>query len=241
MVRQPGVLVVDDNADLLNTLALILKRKGYLVDTAEDGLVAVEKFKTHCFDVVLMDIVMPRMNGVEAFRRMRELNPGARIILMTAYYEEEQIKSALAEGAYRALNKPMDVPQLIHTVGEATADPTILIVDDDADFCRSLTRILETGGYRVYAVGTGEEAFSIAREIECKLAFVDVKLPSIDGLETCLGLKELNPELAVVMMTGYREEAHQRVEKALAGSAATCLYKPFDPAKAMELVCQLAK
>ncbi len=52
------VLVVDDNADLLNTLSLILKRSGFSVDTAEDGLSAVDKFKTQAFDVTLMDIVI---------------------------------------------------------------------------------------------------------------------------------------------------------------------------------------
>ena len=131
MKEQASVLVVDDNSDLLDTFSLILKRKGYNVDTAEDGLSAVDKYREQNFDVILMDIIMPRMNGVEAFRRIREINPGARVILMTAYYEEEQIKAALDEGVYRAIRKPVNIARLVEMIEEATLSPPILIVDDD--------------------------------------------------------------------------------------------------------------
>ena len=134
MKEQASVLVVDDNSDLLNTFSLILKMKGYNVDTAEDGVSAVDKFKRRPFDVILMDLIMPRMNGVEAFRKIREINPGARIILMTAYYEEGQIKMALDEGAYRAVHKPVNVARLMEMIGEATLSSPVLIVDDDGDF-----------------------------------------------------------------------------------------------------------
>ena len=86
MTEQARVLVVDDNEDLLETFSMILKRRGFSVDTAEDGVCAVDKFKMHHFDVILMDIVMPRMNGVEAFRKIREVNPVAKVILMTACF-----------------------------------------------------------------------------------------------------------------------------------------------------------
>jgi len=120
--KQPSILVVDDNADLLSTFSLILKRRGYNVDTAEDGLSAVDKFKRHQFDVTLMDVVMPGMNGLEAFQRIREISPGARVILMTAYYDEEELRKVLNEGVYNAVRKPINIAKLIELIKEATVE-----------------------------------------------------------------------------------------------------------------------
>lgn len=239
MKDKASVLVVDDNSDLLDTFSLILKMKGYNVDTAVDGVVAVDKFKKRPFDVILMDLIMPRMNGVDAFRKIREINPGARVILMTAYYEEEQIKTALEEGAYCAVNKPVNVSRLMEMIGEATRVSPILIVDDDDDFRRTMARALELNGYRVDAVGSGEEAIRIAQERPCGVAFIDVKMPFMDGLETFFKLKEINSSMVTVMMTGYGEEMREKVDRALAASATTCLYKPFKISSVVDLVNQV--
>jgi CheY-like chemotaxis protein len=239
MNEQASVLVVDDNADLLQTFSLILKRRGYDVDTAGDGLSALDKFRSRRFDVTLMDIVMPQMNGVEAFRRMREINPGAKVILMTAYYEDEQIRMALKDGAYSALHKPIDVARLIELIKEATLKPPVLVVDDDGDLCQTIASLLKLEGYQVEAVSSGEEAIRIAQERPFSIAFIDVKMPIMDGLETYLRLKEINPDIRAIMMTGYREEMRETVAKALAAEAATCLYKPFDPSAVVGLVDEI--
>ena len=241
MEERANILVVDDNADLVNTFSLILKRKGYNVDTAEDGQAAVEKFqRSNHFDVILMDIIMPRMNGVEAFRKIKELNPGVKVILMTAYYEEEQIKEALNEGAYGAVHKPVSIARLMELIGEATVNPQVLIVDDDDDFRCTMSRALELKGFRVKSAGSGPEAIQLAREKDCKIAFVDVKMPHMDGLETCLKLKEVNPSMFTVMMTGYRYEVDDVMQKAPADIAATCLYKPFDLSQVVDLLSRVS-
>jgi DNA-binding NtrC family response regulator len=236
MTEQPTILVVDDNKDLLETFAMILKRRGFSVETADNGAIAVDKFKEQYYDVTLMDIVMPEMNGVEALRHIREMYPEATVILMTAYSEEELIKMAIGEGAHHIVHKPIRIEQLIGLIKEAAATQPILIVDDDADICQTLTRALELEGYQVLAAGSGEEAIKIAQEKACRIAFIDVKLPQIDGLETLLRLKEINPHLLTIMMTGFRNEVKDALDKAQAASAITCLYKPFDPAEAAALV-----
>ena len=241
MTEPASVLVVDDNEDLLGTLSLILKRRGFSVDTAENGVSAVDKFREHYFDVILMDVVMPEMNGVEAFQRIREINPGAAVILMTAYSEEELIRMALSEGARRVVHKPIRIDQMIEMIKEIASSTSILVVDDDVDLLRVMGRTLERKGYRVEAVGSGEEAIRIAQQRACQIAFVDIKLPHIDGLETYLRLKEINPGIMAVMMTGYRDEVKGALEKAQAASAITCLFKPFNPLEAVDLASQLGQ
>ena len=241
MNDEPTILVVDDNGDLLETFAMILKRRGFIVDTAANGAAAVEKFKEHSFDVTLMDIVMPEMNGVEAFRKIKEIQPGAPIILMTAYSDEDLMQTARSEGARRIINKPIRIDQLIELINAAAATQPILIIDDDADICDTLTRVLKQQGHEVLTAGSGEEAIVIATEKECQMAFIDVKLPNIDGLETLLRLKEINPDILTIMMTGFRNEVKDALDKAQAASAITCLYKPFDPAEAAAIAEKIGK
>jgi two-component system response regulator HydG len=235
------ILIVDDNEDLLETFALILKRRGFCVETAGNGVTAVDKFKEQSYDVTLMDIVMPEMNGVEAFRRIKELQPGAPIILMTAYSDEELVQIARDEGIHHIIHKPIKIDQLIELINEAAASQPILIIDDDADICETLTRVLKSQGHEVLTAGSGEEAITIAQDKACQMAFIDVKLPKIDGLETLLRLKEINPDILTIMMTGFRNEVKEALDKAQAASAITCLYKPFDPAEAADLVKQIGK
>ena len=228
MAVRRSILVVDDNVELVETFSSIFERCGYNVDKATDGLSAVEKFKEHSFDVTLMDIVMPGINGVDTFRRMRNINPLARVILMTAYHEEEEVKTALDEGVYQALYKPVDIVQLIELIEEAVSRPSILIVDDDVHFCQTMARTLELKGYRVEYASCGEEAIGIIKQRGHQIALVDVKMPTMDGLETYLKLKEIDSEIVAIMMTAYRDEVRDTVEKALAADAAACIYKPFE-------------
>ncbi|MDD5127538.1 MAG: response regulator [Dehalococcoidales bacterium] len=239
MAEPINVLVVDDNEDLLETLALILKRRGFNVDTATDGEAAVAKYAARSFDVALMDIVMPHMNGVEAFQKIREMDPGAAVILMTAYSEEDLIRTALDGGAHRIVHKPISIDQMIALLKEAAQGQAILLVDDDEDILGTLSKAFEIEGYRVMAAGSGEEAVKLAQERQCQIAFVDVKLPLMDGLETYLRLKEINPNITTVMMTGFRDEVKDALEKAQEAQAIDCLFKPFSPVKALEMVSQL--
>jgi two-component system response regulator HydG len=241
MKDEPTILIVDDNEDLLQTFAMILKRRGFCVETAGNGISAVDKFKEQDFDVTLMDIVMPEMNGVEALKKIKEMQPGAPVILMTAYSDEDLIQTAKEEGVHKIIHKPIRIDQLIEMIDEAASSEPILIIDDDEDICDTLTKVLKLQGHEVLTAGSGEEAVDIARERACQMAFIDVKLPNIDGLETLLRLKEVNPDLLTIMMTGFRNEVKDALEKAQAASAITCLYKPFDPAEAANLVKKIGK
>jgi DNA-binding NtrC family response regulator len=241
MNNKPTILVVDDNQDLLETFAMILKRRGYSVQTAVNGVSAVDKFKDQNFDVTLMDIVMPEMNGVDAFKKIKEIRPEASIILMTAYSDDEVIQKALNGGVRKIIHKPIKIDKLLELINEAAADQPILVVDDDEDICETLTKVLERQGYEVLTASSGEEAISVYKHKTCQMAFIDVKLPNIDGLETLLRLKEINPDLLVIMMTGFRNEVKDALDKAQAADAVTCLYKPFDPAEAATLAKRIGK
>ena len=110
------VLVVDDDIEFGETLADILELQGYVAVTAASGLEAIEKLKKENFRCVLMDIKMRGMSGVKVFKKMKQLYPEVKVILMTGYTRDELIKDAWDEGVCDVLYKPFDHKQLLSKI-----------------------------------------------------------------------------------------------------------------------------
>ena len=113
------ILVVDDNEDLCEMLKDILEMEDFEVAIALDGPQALEQATEQDFDVVLMDIKMPKMDGVETFRKMKEIKPDTPVIMITAYAVEQLIREAMKLGAYAALKKPFNFDELLKTIDKA--------------------------------------------------------------------------------------------------------------------------
>jgi len=106
------ILVVDDEVEVCNALKEFLILKKYAVETALNGPMAlkmVEDFNPH---IVLLDIIMPGMGGVDVLKRIRNINPEIGIIMTTAVVDEELAKSTIRLGAYDYITKPIDLNHL---------------------------------------------------------------------------------------------------------------------------------
>ena len=110
------LLVVDDEEGMRETLRDILEECDYIADTASNGQEAVDKVKTVAYDLVLMDIRMPVMDGIEAMRNMRALRPRWPIIMMTAYSSSAAVDEACRQGARMILYKPLDPDELLGSI-----------------------------------------------------------------------------------------------------------------------------
>lgn len=115
-------LVVDDDRAMVKTLADILQLEGWRVATAQSGIDAVAIAGRETFDVVVMDIRMPGMDGVDAYKAIKATQPSARVVLMTAYAAQDRIEEATREGVLRILAKPVDLSALIELMTTAGAD-----------------------------------------------------------------------------------------------------------------------
>jgi two-component system response regulator HydG len=242
MEQKASILIVDDNASLCRTLSLVLGRQGYAVNTAKDGLEALDRVKENPFDMIFMDIKMPLMDGVETYRRIKKIRPEAVVMMMTAYAVEDLVQQALEEGAYGIVYKPLDIGKVVAVIKEAKETREgvlVLVVDDDPGTCITLKNILIKKGYQVGIAYTGEEAITMAGERAYDIIFIDMKLPTITGLETYLSIRKINPEVVAIMMTAYRQGMSDLVEEALRSDVYTCLYKPLEMEAVLKLVDEI--
>jgi DNA-binding NtrC family response regulator len=114
------ILVVDDEEMINDITRDILARYGYRVLTATGGEEAVEIYRQHKeeISVVVLDIVMPDVGGREVFRRIREIDPAAQVIIASGYNQERDANDLLMEGAVRFVQKPYRIASLVGMVGE---------------------------------------------------------------------------------------------------------------------------
>lgn len=118
--QQLHFLVVDDNEDIRDVFQRLVERAGHLVSTAADGQEAVEMLQAETFDVMLLDLTMPRMNGVEVVRWMRahpQVAPDVRVVVISAWAGEH--RAVLQElGITTVMQKPLRIQQLSDLIAE---------------------------------------------------------------------------------------------------------------------------
>jgi DNA-binding NtrC family response regulator len=224
----PALLIVDDDVDTCRNLSDILTDLGYQVNTAHDGLSALDLVRRRTYDVALLDLKMPGMDGVTLYREIKKLAAGTVAIIVTAYASSETAREALAAGALQVLPKPVDFPRLLGLVGEALDQPLVLVVDDDPDLCANLWDLLRERGYRVAMAHDKGKAAAQLRAQLFKVVLIDLKLPQGDGSEVFRLVREVNPEARAVVITGHRSEMDQLVQRLLREGADGVCYKPFD-------------
>jgi len=120
MKSKLDILIVDDDLAHRVMLRKLIGGWGYNVSEADDGAVAVEEVRKRSFDLILMDIRMVRVSGIEALEQIKQINPSIPVIIMTAYASVETAVSALKKGAYDYLTKPLDFDELQIAIGRAT-------------------------------------------------------------------------------------------------------------------------
>lgn len=117
-IFKASVLIVDDDSDMTETLSDILREMDYLAQTANDGEAAVRKVADNGFQIALMDIKMPGMDGVEVCKRIKKIQPGINVIMMTAYSSDRLVDEAVKVGAREVLKKPLEIGNVLAILGE---------------------------------------------------------------------------------------------------------------------------
>ena len=119
MTPHERILVVDDEEQMRGLLVKVLERKGYQVSVCGNGADALDFLEREPADLVVTDVRMPGLSGMEALRAIKELNPEIVVIIMTAFGSIDQAVQAVKEGAYDYINKPFKIDEMLLTIEKA--------------------------------------------------------------------------------------------------------------------------
>ena len=120
-MARANILVVDDEPLIGTIFVEYLQERGYAVVNAGDAREALQQAGSGLYDLIFLDIKMPGMDGVEALEEIKKLQPAARVILMTGYWDQTRYLQKQAEeiGIYRILEKPFDIADILPLIEEA--------------------------------------------------------------------------------------------------------------------------
>lgn len=113
------VLLVEDDPEIGDLVALHLGDLGCTIDRAADGLAGLDRFRRYDYALVVLDLMLPKLNGIDVCRRMRAANPLTPILMLTAKSEEEDVVAGLGVGADDYVTKPFSIPELLARVKAA--------------------------------------------------------------------------------------------------------------------------
>jgi DNA-binding response OmpR family regulator len=235
------VLIVDDEPDTCENLSDILTDIGYRVDKAHDGFAALKLVEENPYDIAILDLRMPGMDGLELYRRIRQVSAETVAIVVTAYTSSDTAKSVLTTGAWKILPKPVNLDKLLGFVAQALEIPLVLVVDDDHDLCDNLWDLLREQGYRVCLAHDLPEAERKLREHRFHVVLIDMKLPAGNGHELLGSLRTLDPQAGALLITGHSSEMEAKIQLALHEGADAVCYKPFDMRSLLATVRELSE
>jgi len=141
------ILIIDDDESIRQTLSNYLKRLGYSVLSAEDGKIGFDIIQNLQPDLIISDIKMPNLTGLELLKKVKEIDPLTKIILITAHDDVQTTIEAMQNGAYDYLEKPLDIERLKVTIARALESKTLseridTLIEDQAEEFQPEKRII---------------------------------------------------------------------------------------------------
>ena len=164
----PQILIIEDEAAIRRVLSKILSEESdsYSVEEAEDGLVGIEKIKNADFDLVLCDIKMPKMDGVEVLEAIKKIKPEIPVVMISGHGDLDTAVNTMRLGAYDYISKPPDLNRLLNTVRNAL-DRKELVVEN---------KLLKRKVSKNYEMVGESDAISQIKEMIEKVAPTDARV-----------------------------------------------------------------
>jgi DNA-binding NtrC family response regulator len=204
-----SVLVIDDNADLAENIGEILEELGVEVQLANNAAVALARFDERQWSLVVTDVRMPNIDGLELLTLIKERSPGTPVLVMTAYADANTITRAHDSGALAVVNKPLDLGALLELVGRiAAGNKAILVLDDDLALVGNLAEILsEELGVLTHPATSMALARKLASAIDFKVAVIDLRLPDGNGMTLARELLQRpKRDCSIIILTGHPDQ-----------------------------------
>lgn len=230
MENRGKILVIDDDPTIRHLLHVMLKGEGYPVEVAEDGAEGLEKYKTFRPDLLILDIMMPKMDGYTFLLELKKIadTRSVSIIVLTA---QEQMRDIFKlEGVNDYVVKPFDMEDFLRKVHKRLASQRkkILVADDEPDVVDLIQTRLTISGYDVIAASDGLAALEKAKQEHPDLIVLDIMMPKLDGLNICRMLKfdSKYKNIRIILLTARVQDYDRLLGQEVGADA--YLTKPFD-------------
>ena len=230
------VLIVDDDPVICKELGKELRHNFFSTHIAHTARDALEILNKQQIAVILLDIRMPDIDGLELLKQAKEIQANCEVIIITGHGSQEVAVSALRDGAIDYLEKPLKLEELEAALGRALEklderenlnyQSSVLIVDDDRKILQRLEKFLKKEGFEVFTAHDGQEGLEIVRSKKIDVILTDIKMPVMSGIELLEMAKKLHRDIEVIMMTGYGDE--EKAVLSLRQGASNYLRKPID-------------
>jgi len=221
--KKTRVLLVDDEEDFLSASSRALRRRGLDVQVAPNGVTALEMVDPALYDVIVLDVKMPDIDGIEVFRTIREKHPDLPVILLTGHSSIDDAFQTSKDGIADYLSKPIDMDDMAARIrevasrfehktnedpeSEPTADSvtpiSVMLVDDEVEFLSSMKRVLERRNMEVVTATNGEQCLALLENVAVDVVVLDVKMPGMGGLEVLRLIRKDHPNVQVILLTGH--------------------------------------
>ena len=225
------ILIIDDEEMNLKLTKFILDKAGYEVMTAKSGAAGIEILREIRFDLVLLDIEMPDMNGLEVLRVIRSIPEIAKIkvIFLTASTSQADLSDAFHLQADQFIQKPCLPDALIKKVKEAFVqkDNTLVLIVDDNRMNRIITRQVFDAVYRVECVASGEEAIEFVKKTVPDVILMDLYMPGMDGLAAFEHIKAIESCRRVPVLFLTADDDNETELRLFQAGAVDFIRKPF--------------
>src|SRR5882762_7977347 len=242
------VLIADDDPEVRDVLAEAFRMEGLDVLEASNGLEALLYVKRDRPDAVVLDLMMPRLGGVEALKRIHDFNPGIRVLVLTGTDDPELHRQATASGAAAVFTKPVAIAALMAALtgpapavaapapppprpsapAKPAAAPTgrILVADDNPEVRQMLEDVLTSLGYVTKTAADGTEAVRAVIADAPDVVLLDVYMPGLSGVGALPTIVAVAPHTKVIMISGSANL--DVLKRSLAFGAHDYVTKPFE-------------
>ncbi len=248
------ILVVDDDPLLLDLLLETLQTIGYDPTGASGGAEALELLGQEIFELVVSDIKMPGMSGIDLGRQVRQTYPNIPIIFITGVYDPEHLQQFKPDGFLAKPFRINQIEQLIESTLSITETAAgtfpaegILVVDDDDSFRLMLIEALKLFGYRPYGAADSADAMRLIGHNKFSVVVTDIKLSPNDGSGAGDGrilareIKKNWPEIRTVLITAYlQSDLKVEISQSENEVADAVLLKPFKIEELIDILERLS-
>ncbi|MFC1580496.1 NAD(P)-binding protein [Thermodesulfobacteriota bacterium] len=250
---KPHILLMEDETSVAKGLQMVLTEEGYAVDLAMTGRSALDTLDHKGFDLLVADLRLPDMDGMEVIKQVKVQKPDTDVIVITGYSNVPSAVEAMKTGVFDYLSKPFTEEEFMATVEKVlkkkkitapevipdsapeddlspmeeveTEKPHILLMEDEPSVAQGLQMVLTEEGYDVDVAPTGQSALDTLEQKGFDLLVADLRLPDMDGMEVIKQVKDQKPETSVIVITGYADVSS--ATEAMRKGVTDYLPKPF--------------